>query len=225
MFTGFSDASIDFLWGIRFNNERSWYEAHKDEFRAHVQSPMRALADEVYTFMEETFPQQGFLFKVSRIHRDARRLHGRGPYRDCLWFSIDKPHEDWTSTPSFYFELTPEGAAWGLGYWARPMVMAKLRARMDADPAPMEELTALLSSRPDLCLEGEEYKRPKGIPASEVLRPWYRKKYISLCHREPIPGILYSHQLADRLKEDFAFLMPFYEYFATLEGDPEPERL
>ena len=24
MFTGFTDAAVDFMWGIRFNNERPW---------------------------------------------------------------------------------------------------------------------------------------------------------------------------------------------------------
>ena len=31
MFTGFSDATVDFLWGIRFNNEKPWFEEHKDD--------------------------------------------------------------------------------------------------------------------------------------------------------------------------------------------------
>ena len=29
MFTGFTDATVDFMWGIRFNNERPWFEAQK----------------------------------------------------------------------------------------------------------------------------------------------------------------------------------------------------
>ena len=29
MFTGFTDATVDFMWGIRFNNERPWFEDHK----------------------------------------------------------------------------------------------------------------------------------------------------------------------------------------------------
>ena len=29
MFTGFTDETVDFMWGIRFNNERTWFEAHK----------------------------------------------------------------------------------------------------------------------------------------------------------------------------------------------------
>lgn len=32
MFQGFSQGAVDFLWGVRFNNERSWFEAHKQEY-------------------------------------------------------------------------------------------------------------------------------------------------------------------------------------------------
>ena len=31
MFRGFSPETMDFLWGIRMNNERSWFLAHKNE--------------------------------------------------------------------------------------------------------------------------------------------------------------------------------------------------
>ena len=225
MFEGFSDATVDFMWGIRFNNERSWFEAHKSEYLTHFQAPMRALAEEVCLPLEDKYAKQGFIHKVSRIYRDARRLHGRGPYKDHLWFSLEKPREHWTSAPSFWFELAPEGAQWGFGYWTRPVVAAKLRARMDADPKPMEKLTRRLQTRPDLALRGEEYKHPKGEPASELLRPWYQKKYYSITHEEKIGASLYTHELAGRVRADFEFLMPFYEYFSTLEGDPEPDRL
>ena len=30
MFIGFTDETVDFMWGIRFNNERTWVEAHKE---------------------------------------------------------------------------------------------------------------------------------------------------------------------------------------------------
>lgn len=36
MFQGFTQGTTDFLWGIRFNNERSWFLAHKEEFRTLV---------------------------------------------------------------------------------------------------------------------------------------------------------------------------------------------
>ena len=30
-FEGYSPAALDFLWGIRFNNERGWFLAHKED--------------------------------------------------------------------------------------------------------------------------------------------------------------------------------------------------
>ena len=36
MFQGFTQGTTDFLWGIRFNNERGWFLAHKEEFQTLV---------------------------------------------------------------------------------------------------------------------------------------------------------------------------------------------
>ena len=31
MFTGYCDKTLDFLWGIRLNNDRAWFTEHKDD--------------------------------------------------------------------------------------------------------------------------------------------------------------------------------------------------
>ena len=43
MFQGFSQGAVDFLWGVRFNNERSWFEAHKQEYLDLVIAPLQEL--------------------------------------------------------------------------------------------------------------------------------------------------------------------------------------
>ena len=108
MFQGFSQEAVDFLWGIRFNNERGWFEARKEEYLTLVAGPMRELGEQVHAAVEEEFPKLGLNLHVSRIYRDARRLHGRGPYKDHLWFTLRRPKEEWVSQPAFYFELAPE---------------------------------------------------------------------------------------------------------------------
>ena len=50
MFTGFSDETVDFMWGIRFNNERTWFEAHKDIYLRSFYQPMRELGTSCTTF-------------------------------------------------------------------------------------------------------------------------------------------------------------------------------
>ena len=39
MFTGYSEKTLDFMWGIRFNNNREWFTAHKNEYLQHLYNP------------------------------------------------------------------------------------------------------------------------------------------------------------------------------------------
>ena len=223
MFQGSSQGAIDFLWGIRFNNERGWFLAHKEEFLTLVDAPMRELAAQVSQAMTEEFPKLGLELKVSRIYRDARRLHGRGPYKESLWFSIEQPSEEWTAHPTFWFELMPEGWTCGMGYYMpKPLTMAKLRARIDRDPAAMEKLMRKLNRQKELVLETEDYKRPRAPAPSKLLEPWYRARSFTICHNDKLTDELFSRDIVERLRQDFTFLLPYYDYFVTLEGDPDP---
>ena len=226
MFTGFTDETVDFMWGIRFNNERTWFEAHKEIYLTHLYQPMKELGSELYDFLRQKRPDGDLMCKVSRIYRDARRLHGRGPYKESLWFSVEQPSEMWTAHPTFWFELMPEGWSYGMGYYmAKPLTMAKLRARMDRDPKPMEKLTRALNGQTEFVLETADYKKPRSQPASDLLAPWYRAKSFAICHNDKLTDELFSRDIVDRLKTGFEFLLPYYDYFVTLDGDPDPREL
>ena len=222
MFQGFSQESVDFLWGIRFNNERSWFLEHKEEFLTLVDAPMRELAGQVSEAMAEEFPRLGLSLKVSRIYRDARRLHGRGPYKDHLWFSLRRPGESEGAVPCFYFELAPQYYSYGMGcYDPTPLTMAKLRARIDRDPKPLERLARRLARQEEFSLEGETYKRPKGDPGP-LLSPWYNRRQISLSSDHNCGGLLFTPQLSDQILTGFRFLEPYYRWLRDLAGDPPP---
>ena len=129
----------------------------------------------------------------------------------------------WTARPTFWFELMPEGWSYGMGYYmAKPLTMAKLRARMDRDPKPMEKLTRALNGQTEFVLETEDYKKPRSQPASDLLAPWYRAKSFAICHNDKLTDELFSRDIVDRLKTGFEFLLPYYDYFVTLDGDPNP---
>ena len=226
MFTGFTDETVDFLWGIRFNNERSWFEAHKEIYVKEFYQPMKALGEEVYEFVREKRPDYDLICKVSRIYRDARRLYGRGPYKDHLWFSVRQPAEEWVDKPTFWFELTPDDWSYGMGYWvSKPATMAKLRNRIDRDPAAMETLMRKLNGQTEFTLDTVDYKKPRSPAPSELLEPWYKAKYFSIGHSEKLTEELFSREIVERLKRGYEFLLPYYDYFLTLSGEPEPTQL
>lgn len=222
LFQGFSQESVDFLWGIRLNNERSWFLAHKEDYQRHVDGPLRQLAAQIGQQMSEEFPSLGLQVRVSRIYRDARRLHGRGPYKDCLWFSLHRPEDSDGREPGFYFELSPQYYGYGMGCYApTPLTMAKLRARIDRDPKPLERLTRALNQRSEFTLEGAEYKRPKGDPGA-LLSVWYNRRQITLSTAYNCDGLLFTPELEAQVMGGFRFLVPYYQYLRSLSGDPAP---
>ena len=223
MFTGFSDATIDFLWELRFHNERPWFLEHKQVFLDTLDRPMKALAADVTAALEQAYPDRKWYLHVARIYRDARRLHGRGPYKEHLWFTIERPHERFESVPALYFELAPNYYSYGCGYWeAGAATMAKLRARIDNDPKPLERLARRLN-KSKFVLSGEEFKRPKG-DAGKLLNPWYNRKNIAIGYDDNPEGVLFTPQLKGEVLDGFRFLIPYYQYLDTLAGDMEPNR-
>ena len=216
MFTGFSDATIDFLWELRFHNERPWFLEHKQVFVDTLDRPMKALAADVTAALEQAYPQRKWYLHVARIYRDARRLHGNGPYKENLWFTLRCDSSRGPEIPAFYFEITPHNYSYGMGFWAASAaLMTRYRQQIDRDPRPLEKLVRAFNRQEVFRLNGPDYVRSKG-QVSDLLRPWYQKKSLTLSHEVPLDESLYSPDFASRVTEDLKTLLPFYRYFAAL---------
>ena len=224
MFQGFSQETVDFMWGIRFNNEKSWFEANKESYLRSFYTPMKELGAEVQARLLERFPDSQLNLKISRIYRDARRLFGRGPYKDHLWLSLFRGDgENEGARPVLWFELAPDGWSYGMGFWcAKAVTMVKHRARIEHNHKPLLKLANRLNKQEEFVLEGPDYvKMSRDCPHKDLIS-WYQKKSLALIHEEELTEQLYSPDLVDRLVEGFTFLMPYYDYFSTLWADPDP---
>ena len=221
MFTGFQDSMVDFLWGIRFNNERSWFEENKPVYLTQVQQPMRQLGEALYAYMQRTYPELWLNLHVSRIYRDARRLHGRGPYKDHLWFCVRTGDEDWTGRPTFYFEIAPDYYSYGLGFWAAaPATMERFRRHAAEHPEELTALTEKLLADGIFTIAGPEYARPKKAP-HELLQPWFHKKSVTLQFEKPLDERIFRGELAQEIVAELATLVPFYRYFAAISAQAD----
>lgn len=210
MFQGFSQQTGDFLWSLAMNNDRTWFQAHKQEFEDALNQPFRALANEVLALMRERWPEWDFGLHISRIYRDARRLFGRGPYKDHLWFTVQSGgrHE---SGPTFWFEV--DGVSWtcGMGWW-EPAAdhAAAWRAAIDADPDRFIRLVRGLPA--DYRLWGDEYKRPKG-DRGEIINPWYNRRSVSIGRTQGYGGVMYTPELPRAVVDYYAALMPMHQFY------------
>ena len=216
-FQGFTEQTIDFLYDIFMQNERLWFEAHKDIYLNSLQRPMKELADEVYEKLTERYPDRNLICRVTRIYRDARRCHSFNFYKDSLWFNIQPPAERGEDYPSFWFELSRDNWNCGLGIWnPSAATMARHRARIERDPDPLSELRGRLLERGEFSLTGKYYARFK-TGAPDDLGGWYNMKSFAIVHNSSnVAETFDGPALAERLVESFSFLMPYYDYFYPL---------
>ena len=113
MLEGVCPESIDFLWGIRMNNNRDWFLEHKKQYVDTLYTPMKALGQQLF---EPFLEKPGSILKVSRIYRDAR-LHHPLPYKESLWCCIRQDVDWWAENPCLFFEIRTEGVSFGFTLW------------------------------------------------------------------------------------------------------------
>ena len=210
MFTGFTPETIDFLWGIRMNNNREWFLEHKKQYVDTLYQPMKALgADLFQPFLE----RPGSILKVSRIYRDAR-LHHPLPYKESLWICIRQESEWWAENPCLFFEIRPEGVNYGFSLW-RPKVAAMQEFRSRIAARPEEFLTMLDSVQKAVGMEVTAtcYKRPQEAPIPE-LQPYFAwKSDVDLIRHEPVGEPIFGPALGERAGQFLEKLIPLYDYF------------
>ena len=215
-FTGFSPETFDFLWGIRMNNNREWFEAHKQDYLETLYRPMQALGEALYVPFRGV---PGMRCKVSRIYRDTRMPQPNGPYKDGLWVSLRQDAFDWGEHPCLYFDLHPEGAEYGFVIWRpKPARMARFREELAANPDRFLTLAEKAERESGMTLTGERYKRAK--PCADARAARFMSSKNLMCSMEIAPGPLLfdGAALLDTVQPALQALLPLYEYFFALEG-------
>ena len=210
MFEGFSPETVDFLWGIRMNNNREWFMQHKKDYVNHLYEPMKALGKDLFQpFLDKT----GNVLKVSRIYRDAR-MHHPLPYKESLWICIRKDVEWWAENPCLYFEIRPEGVSYGFIFWRpRPATMEAIRRHIQAQPKAFLKLISDTEKATGVPISAALYKRPKEAPSQELAPYFAWKGNIACVVDEPCSENMFGPDLGKRAREFIEKLIPLYEYF------------
>ena len=210
MFEGFSPETIDFLWGIRMNNNREWFTANKKTYVDFLYEPMKALGKELF---EPFLERPGNILKVSRIYRDAR-MHPPEPYKESLWICIRQDVEWWAENPCLYFEVNPEGVSYGFFMWKpRTATMEEFRRYITAYPDEFLELIRSTEEAVGQPILADTYKRPKPTD-NKALEPYFAwRGQIGCTRSEEFSEATFGPELADRVLDFFVKLMPLYEYF------------
>ena len=210
MFQGFTPETFDFLWGIRMNNNREWFLAHKQQYTDTLYQPMKELGKALF---EPFLDAPGNVLKVSRIYRDAR-MHHPDPYKESLWICIRQDVEWWAENPCLFFEICPEGISYGFILWhPRTAALEDFRKYISAKPDEFLSLIQDTEKATGIPVTASLYKRPK-VTDNPALEPYFAWKGNIACVREEAPSEeLFTPELLSRVQTLFSQLRPLYDYF------------
>ncbi len=210
MFTGFSPETVDFLWGIRLNNNREWFLAHKQDYVKTLYEPMKALGWEVF---QPFVDKPGHILKVSRIYRDAR-LHHPLPYKESLWLCIRQDVEWWAENPCLFFEINPDGIFYGFSLWKpRSAMMKQFRQAIAANPTEFLQIVEQVERDTGMTITAEHYARPEKCENPDLERFFLWRHNIGVMVTEPFSEATFGPELSDRIGDFLQKLAPLYEYF------------
>ena len=126
-FTGFARDAFSFWKGLEKNNNRDWFQTHKDRYEQLVRRPMQLL-------IEELTPLYG-PGRLTRINKDMR-------------FAKEKPYKNYLATGlgGSYISFSKEGLWVGAGmYKPEPAALRRLREAI-ADDRSGRKLTKIITS-------------------------------------------------------------------------------
>jgi uncharacterized protein (TIGR02453 family) len=212
----FPPEALKFLRGLKRNNRRDWFVAHRDDYDTHVRGPMleliQRLADDLRPFAPEIVcdPKTA----MYRIYRDVRFSANKAPYKTHVAASFPTRGLPKHEGAGLYFHVSPTEVWVGGGMYAPQM--AQLQAVREHIAAHANRLRAIVESpgfrRTVGSLEGERLQRvPRGFakdhPAAEYLK--YRQ---FLAGAELPPALVTSPKLYPAIVNVFRQVAPLTRF-------------
>jgi uncharacterized protein (TIGR02453 family) len=222
-FDGFQKQTLRFLEGLRANNDKEWFEAHRADYEAHFLAPARAFAEALAPRLRkidrDVVVEPRVNGSIMRINRDIRFSKDKSPYKDHLdlWFWTGD-RKGWNSS-GFFFRLTPERLILGAGmHHFEPEALARYRKAV-LDPKRGAALAKLAESlRAAGYVVGEEaYKKvPAGAPADHPRAALLRHGGLHVGYDGKLPAALKTAGFVDFAAEHYAAIAPVHRWLRAL---------
>ncbi len=139
-FKGFPPEALKFLERIGNNNDKEWFEAHKNEYEEFILTPSRAFVEEMGDHLLALEPTINYAPKINhslfRIYRDTRRMgYDKRPIKERIGFIWWQGSSKRLQSSSFYmhFDKKELFASVGIRWFEKPMLDAYREFVKDED--------------------------------------------------------------------------------------------
>ena len=196
-FTGFPREATEFFRELARNNNRDWFQAHRDVYEQACRDPLKALVTELDPLGTP---------HISRINRDMRFSRDGQPYKTHIAAGV----------LGTYINLSAEGLYIGTGmYRPEPAALQKFRSAIDSDKSG-RELAKIVSAirRKGYTVGTHESvnSAPRGFAADHPRIEFLRMKDIHAGKTIPPGPVLASRKAVAAVKQVVTDIRPLAEW-------------
>ena len=210
----FDQRTFTFLKGLARNNNRDWFQAHKEDYEADLKEPFLdfisdagpQLAKISKHIVADPRPNGGSLF---RIYRDVRFSKDKSPYKTHAGAHFPVGGKG-VHGPGYYFHIEPGQCFVAGGMWMPdPKSLQLIRTRIATKPAEWKKARGTLDHPEDALkrppqgfdpdhpmiedLKRKSFTASKRLTDKQVTGPDLMKTFIGACREiAPMMGFLAS---------------------------------
>jgi uncharacterized protein (TIGR02453 family) len=191
-----TEETIEFYRQLEHNNNRTWFDAHKQDYIEYVQKPSLEFITAMGERLKEISPKIVYDTRTNgagslmRIYRDIRFSPDKTPYKTNLGIVFWEGKGKKSENPGFYFHVAPYGLGFFSGMYDFNKGMLNAYRVAVVNDTLGEELVDILNNIQSAGYEtgGEHYKRvPRGYdpdhPRADLLK--YNTLYASITDLNP----------------------------------------
>ncbi|SLN59912.1 DUF2461 domain-containing protein [Oceanibacterium hippocampi] len=226
-FPGFSPAFFAFFRELAAHNDRDWFNANKDRYKAEVVAPLSSFIEAMAPrlgaisahFVADPRPNGGSMF---RIYKDVRFSKDKRPYKEHGAVQFRHAAGKDAHAPGYYVHLAPDEIFFGGGIWLPPS--PQLKAIREAIAKPDGGWDKVIGDR-DFAktfggVHGDGLSRPprdfdKDHPHIEDLK---RKSFFGM--RREAPDFALRPDFVEAVGATFRAATPLMRFLTRAVGQP-----
>lgn len=207
-FRGWSPEAVEFFEGLRADNSKTYWNAHKEIYETSVRGPMEELLDEL---SGEFGPG-----RIARPYRDIRFRTDKSPYKTEIYATLDR---------GGYVRFSAEGLTAALGYHMMATVqLERYRQAVDSKThgARLAEIVERLRDKGLQVGGGQALKTaPRGFPSDHPRIELLRFKGLICWQQWPVAPWLETAEAKDRVAGFLRTAAPLHRWLDQQVG-PHP---
>lgn len=210
-------SALDFLQKLKENNNKPWFEAHKQEYLTelnHIETFAEVLLQELSK--TDVLETKSGKKSVYRIYRDIRFSKDKTPFKTFWGGSYTRATA--ARRGGYYFHLEKGNSFFAGGFWGPNAAdLKRIRTEFDHDSESFQKILNSKAFRNTFgTLQGEQLKTaPKGFDINHKAIDLLRFKQFLIIKRFTDDEV-FSPQFLEQALETMQNMRPFFDYMSEV---------